>query len=327
MDIFQKIISFLTYAAILISVVEVYFKINKIWKRKHEKEVAESQSIVGLGMSSFVMIIWALDSFIKGNFEAIADNVIYFAEAVICIIIGTGFFVIEEKKKHKNFWAMIKSALRLERKEAGYLWKTLSGKLQAEKIVELLLLLAWIDDQFNKSEKEIIEKLATPWGIKITEDQLYNNPFSSFKKKSKRFETVKQLFREYLIENSSKDQILHIKNLFNELISSDGKISQHEEIIMGEIDGVIKEYLGESMPKFSIIIIPKQDNLRESIESIVKSVNPEINMKEREQNIDGGFGFIVDECYSQDYAEILAEEQRSQHNNLTIVKKGMINTL
>ena len=322
MEIFQKIISFLTYAAILIALVEVYFKINKIWKRKHEKEVADSQSIVGLSMSSLVLLVWGLDSILKGNYESIADNIIYFGEAIVCIIIGAGFFVVEKKRTQKNIWTMVKDALKLERKEAGYLLKTLSGQGQAEKIVDMLLMLAWIDDDFDKTEKELLKKFAAPWNIKISNEQLDNNPHSKNEEKSKRFELVKHNLREYLKETPPKEQIKNVQKLFRDLINADGKITKEEDIIIGELDGIIMEYLGEPMSKYSIIIIPQHDNHKAMVESILKSVNPEINIKEREKNIDGGFGFIIDECYSQDYAEILAEEQRSQHNIMTLVKKG-----
>jgi hypothetical protein len=322
MLILQKIVSLLTYGAILLAFIEVYFKVNKIWKRKHEKEVAASQSIVGLSMSSVVLMVWGLDSIMKGNYEAIADNIIYFGEALVCIIIGAGFFVAEKKKSQKNFWTMIKDALKLEKKEAGYLLKTFSGKGQAEKIVDMLLLLAWIDDDFDKSEKVLLIKFAEPWGIKITNEQLDTNPHKINEEKSKRFETIKQNLREYLKESPPKEQILDVKKLFNELINADGNISKEEDIIIGELHGIIMEYLGEPLPKYSIIIIPQHDKHREMVESILKSVDSEINIKEREKNIDGGFGFVVDECYSLDYAEILAEEQRSQHSIMTLVKKG-----
>jgi hypothetical protein len=325
MDIFQKIVGLLTYAAMIISVVEVYFKLNKIWKRKHEKEVAESQSIIGLTMSSVVLIVWGLDSLMKGNYSNIVDNIIYLGEAVICILIGAGFFVIDKKKKQKNIWSMVKSALRLEKTEAGYLWKVLTGKGLAEKIVDILLLIAWIDDEIDKSEKDLIIKYTLPWGIKISDEQFENNPHLNSENKSKIFETIKQYFHDYLKESPPKEHIMQVKKLFKNLISIDGKITKEEGIILDEIEGMIKEYFGEPMPKYTIIIIPQNDDLRVTVESIVKFVNPEINMKERERNIDGGFGFIVDECYSKDYAEILAEEQRSQHNNKTLVKKSMIN--
>jgi hypothetical protein len=323
MFVFQKIVSLLTYAAIQIAVVEVYFKINKLWKRKHEKEVADSQSIVGLSMSSIVLLVWGLDSAVKGNFEAIADNIVYLGEAIVCIIIGAGFFVIEKKKSHKNIWTMLKDALNLERKEASYLLKTLSGKGQAEKISNMLLLLAWIDDDFDITEKDLLLKFAQPWGIKLTNDQLDKNPHLINVEKSTRFETVKQKLRDYLKENPPKEQIQHVNKLFVDLINADGKITKEEDLIIGELDGIILEYLGEPMSKYSIIIIPQHDKHREAVETILKAVDPDINIMDREKNIDGGFGFIIDECYSHDYAEMLAEEQRNQHSIMTIVKKGM----
>ena len=47
MEIFKSFISAMAYASLGFSFAAAYLKINKIWKRKHILEVANSVSIVG----------------------------------------------------------------------------------------------------------------------------------------------------------------------------------------------------------------------------------------------------------------------------------------
>ncbi|MBM2816704.1 MAG: hypothetical protein HW421_3466 [Ignavibacteria bacterium] len=324
MSTFEKIIGIFTYAAIGIAIIEVYFKINKIWKRKHEKQVAESQSIVGLGMASLVLIVWMCNFIIKGDYEAIADNVVYLGEAAIYIVIGSGFFVAEKRKTQKGFWNMIKDALRVERKEASYLLKSITGKGQAEKIIKILHNIAWIDNDFDVKERDMIKDFAGLWGIKINDTEFNTNPHKESEERLVRYERVISSLKDYLEEKPTRDHSLQVKKLLYDIINADGVIEQEEDIIIGQLDGIILTYLNEPVPKFSVLVVPQNENHREIIETILKSVNPDMILSEKERYIDGGTGFVVSECYSQSFADIVAEEQRKTHNIMTVVKKEIV---
>ena len=275
MNTLSKIIEFLTYTAIIFAAVEVYLKINKIWKRKHDKEVAESQSILGLGIAAFVLVIWSLNFIIKGDFEAIADNMIYLFETFLLIIIGSGIFVSEKKRSKKSFWEMIKDSVRMERKEADYLLKTIAGKQTAEKIMKILQMMAWIDDDFDKKEKELIVDFAAGIGLK-TSDKHFENPHSPNELRSDRFKRIIKALEDYLSENPKKEEINGLRELLLNLIKADGKITTEEDVMMGELNSVILEIgLKQDVPKYLVIVIPQEESHRKLIESILKQMFPD----------------------------------------------------
>jgi hypothetical protein len=319
MPTFSKIIEFLTYTAIVFAAIEVYLKINKIWKRKHDKEVAESQSIIGLSLAAFVMIIWSLNFIVKGDFEAIADNFIYLFESIILIIIGSGMFVQAKRVTRKSFWELIKESIKLERKEANYLLKTLSGRQTAEKILKILQMLAFIDDDLHPKEKALILEFAGTVGIKL--DNKLENPHHPDEPKSARYDRVSTLLDEYLEEGPRVEEIKAFQELLQKLINADDEVTEEEDLMMGILNSqILEKGLHQDVPMFQVIVVPQDNSHIKLIESILSQISPGTDPKSREKHIDGGFGFIVAECRTQAFAELKAEEQRQNHQLMTIVK-------
>ena len=61
MEFFKALISILAYAALGFSATAAYLKINKIWKRKHNAEVANSVSIAGNVIGLIPMMAFGLN--------------------------------------------------------------------------------------------------------------------------------------------------------------------------------------------------------------------------------------------------------------------------
>ncbi len=323
MELFKSVINFLTGIAIFIAIINFYFKANKIWKRKHEKEVSASQSIVALSSEGVLYILWSISFILNRDWSALADNAIGLMESAFFIVIGSGLFIIEKNATKKSFWNMLKEALRVERKEATYLFNLISGKSQAEKIIKILREIAWIDNDFDKSEIELIRNHAINWNLRLNEKEFNTNPFLENNSESERFENIKFSLRDFLKDNPAKEQVNQLKKIFQELISADGKIDRNEDLIIGELDGIILEYLGEPVPIFNVIIIPQEEKHRIIIEDILKDIYPNIDISTKERKVDGGYGFVMQECYSQLYAELVADEERNQHKLMTIIQKDI----
>ena len=315
------VVNFLTTFAVLIALINLYLKVNKIWKRKHEKEVADSLSIVALTSEGILYLLWSTSFILSRDWNALADNAIGLVECGFYVIIGSGLFVIQKRASKKSFWQMVKDSLRLERKEAMYLLKTLSGKGQAIQIIKLLKALAWIDDDFNSKEIVLVRNFAKNWNIKLDEHDFINNINNINKSFNERFEIIKNDLKDYLAESPPKVQVKQLKDLFHKLITADGKIDKTEDLIIGELDGLILEYLGESVPLYNVIIIPQEEKHRIYIEKIIKEIDPNVDLKSIEIQIDGGFGFLVKKCYSRSYAELLANDERNIHKLMTIIKE------
>ena len=122
MDTFKLILERLIEVSLLLTGFQVYLRVNKIWKRKHEQEVADSQSIAGLILLITNCIIWILYYiFIETDTKSVIDTSLYLFESMIFIVISTGFFV--EGNSGLSLITLAKRAFKMERKEADYLIK------------------------------------------------------------------------------------------------------------------------------------------------------------------------------------------------------------
>ena len=116
------IILILTQVSVIFTTIQVYLRINKIWKRKHEREVADSQSIAGLLLLIANCILWILYYiWVEDDLLSVVDTSLYLIESAVFMLISTGLWV--KGKETRNLWQLIKIALKLERKEANYLLK------------------------------------------------------------------------------------------------------------------------------------------------------------------------------------------------------------
>ena len=327
MAVFEKIILVFTYLAIGIALIEVYLKINKIWKRKHDKQVAESQSVVALGLSVMVMLVWSANFIVKKDFEAISDNLIYLMESLVLIVIGSGFFVQAKRDSKKGLWRLIIDAIKQERGEASYLFKMMTGKGQAEQIITLLKQLAWVDGELAADEVKKIKEFADKTGVKINLKDFENeesNPHSKNESSDVRYVRIQETLKSYLLtQNPNREEALQLKQLLYEIINADGIIEEEEDRIIGELDGIILTHIKDPVPKFYVIVVPQQDEHRQKIEDTITRLNPDISLDEKKKDVDGGFGFVVAECYSQTFADYKAQQERENHHIMTVVRMEM----
>ncbi len=163
MDTFEKLIDAFIWISLLMSVVQVYLQTNKIWKRKHEKVVAESQSIAGLSLLILNCLIWLISYVMKNDIESIIDTSLIILQSTVFLLIGTGLWVRGERKK--GFWTLVKQALKIERKEANYLLKKFFKPQNAEIILDILHQVAMIDEDLDEREKNLIQFFALEWNI------------------------------------------------------------------------------------------------------------------------------------------------------------------
>ncbi|NEP03446.1 MAG: hypothetical protein F6K34_00575, partial [Okeania sp. SIO4D6] len=88
MEIFQKVISVLAFLSIGFSLAEVYLTMNPIWKRKHERVVAESQSVTGNLLSFTIGTIFAINSLFTKEYVSFIDNILFNGLAFFYILVG-----------------------------------------------------------------------------------------------------------------------------------------------------------------------------------------------------------------------------------------------
>lgn len=310
MELFKEIISFLVKAMIFVSLLQVYLRINKIWKRKHEREVADSQSIYGLALLFINCLVWILYyMFVEDDPKSAIDTSIILFETSAFLLVSTGLWV--KGQKRLGLMTVIKQALRLERKEADYLIKRFFKPQNAEVIINILHQLAMIDEELDEKEMEIIAAFAREWNIPYSVEKLNKERFVGTEKNYIR---LRSSVNDYLDREPPVEQVAQFKDIVNELIKADSKVTKEEELISSEILGMIADYLSKEKSRniYQVIIVPQ----REEQEEIIKELQPE---SQRIQTA-GGVAYSIGTYYSTKYAEMICKQNR-EHNLFTIVYK------
>ncbi len=307
MDNFETTIRVITYSTLLMSLIQLYLRANKIWKRKHEQEVAESQSIAGLSLLMLNCMIWFVYYIIESDIASLIDTGIIMAEAFLFLLISTGLWVKRAQKL--SFWKLVKQALKLESKEADYLIKRFFKPINAEKIIQMLHQLAMIDNELDPKEQAILESFAKEWNIDYYPEKLNKE---HTKISSQNYMRLRKSLEEYLKIDPPIEQVAQLRDMMNAIINADEKITKEEELISAELMGIISSYLEKEEKKemHHVLIVPQKPEH----ESLIRELMPEA-MK---INISGGIAYSVGAYYSQIYAEMICRQFR-QAKMFTIV--------
>ena len=210
---FISIILVLTQVSVIVTTVQVYLRINKIWKRKHEEEVAASQSIAGILLLVGNCVLWIFYYiWVETDMLSIVDTSLYLIESFVFLLISTGLWV--KGKSNRSLWQLAKSALKLERKESTYLLKKMFKPSNAEIIISILHQIAMIDDDLDPKEREIIEAFAKEWNINYSVDELNKNRKDG---DSYNFILLRDSMTKYLSTNPPKEQTLQMQSMIEAL--------------------------------------------------------------------------------------------------------------
>ncbi len=283
-----------------ITVVFIYLQINKIWKRKHELEVANSQSLTGLFifvMNCFLWVIYYI--FVEEDINSTIDTAIYIFQGSIFFLIGTGVFVRGQKRE--SLWILIKRALKLERKEADYLLKKWFKPQNAEAILNILHQIAMIDEEFDPKEQELILAFAKEWNIDYDWDKLekYRNA-----KKDNTYMKLRQSLVDYLTNEPPHEQVAQLKDMITTMIEADDKVTKEEEMISSELLPMIENYLAanKNIHEYRVLIVPQKPDQEITIKELIPTAE--------KIEASGGTAFSVGSYYSQKFAEMMCEQYR-----------------
>ncbi len=301
------------WLAALLSMVQIYFIINKLWKRKHERVVAESISISAMFISLIINTFFAITNLRVGGYAQLTGNMLWIIASTVSMIIGVGLFV--NANKGERFFSLLIRALNLERNEAGDLAKAFFQPSSADKIIDILSRLAMIDNDLDKKEKAYIQKFADDWHIDINWNEVEKYKDIS----GDRFNKLRESLNSYLKMSPPKDQVRHLIDVIVLLINADGKITREEAIMQEELGGLIREYIGDKVgvEVYKIAVVPRD----EQQEEVIAAHFPELT----KIKIAGGDAYISEDYYSEDYAEEISRQYRSLHVFSIVFKPGIIN--
>lgn len=298
----------LAYLAAILSFIQIYFIINKLWKRKHEKVVAESISISAMFISLIINGSFAFKNLHDGGIPQFAANILWIIASIISTIIGIGFFVAA--KKDQNIWTLLKQALNLERKEAGDLAKIFFQPSGAENIIEILGRMAMVDEDLDPREKDFIQGFADHWHIELDWDSIkkYLN------EEGDRYEKIKAAMRKYLETSPQKEQVQQLRDVFNLLVNIDEVVTEEEQMIMDELEGLIAQYIDQDieLESYRVAVVPQSQEQDDAVSKLLKDLQRE--------KVAGGYAYLSEPYYSERYAEIISGQYRAIHVFSVVIK-------
>lgn len=300
-SLFTYLINLFVQISIGITVIFIYLQINKIWKRKHEQEVADSQSLTGLFIYIMNCILWVIYyMFVEKDSKSVMDTSVYIFQGSLLFMIGTGIFVKRQRKE--GIWILIRRALKLERKEADYLLKKWFKPQNAEAILHILHQIAMIDEEFDPKEQDIIQIFAKEWNIDYDWEKLEKERRAS---KDNSYMRLRRSLEDYLFRQPPDEQVAQLKDMITTMIEADERVSEEEALISSELLPMIENHLksDKMVKEFKVLIVPQNPNQEAGIMALIPHAE--------KINTSGGEAFAIGNYYSHKYAEMMCEQYRN----------------
>jgi hypothetical protein len=300
MEFFKSFIGIMAYLSLGFTVAAAYLKINKIWKRKHNAEVADSVSIVGNVIYVIPLSFFALNYIFIAHWQGLIDSVIWIASGIVYILIGSRLWV--QSHRHKTFWTRLQEVLKLERSEVGDLAKSFFRPSGGEIILNILAHFAYIDRKLTVREKEFIQSFADTWHMKIDWNEhsrlaVDDQPVIFIKTREK--------VEHYLDTSPPVKQVSQLIDVLHVLSKIDESVSAQEKLMLEEVDGLLLSYLNASdaQARFAVVIAPQNDGQDSAIATLLPDV--------KKSEVAGGSGYMIGSYYSHDYADMICNQYRA----------------
>ena len=296
---YELVVNIMAIIAALLSFIQIYFIINKLWKRKHEQVVAESISISAMFISIFINGFFAIKNMGGGNIPQLSANLMWITASVISTIIGVGLYV--SSKRDRGFFHLLLEALNLERREAGDLAKVFFKPSGAAKIIEILGRVAMVDNDLDEKERDFIQGFADNWGIKMDWDGIQKYLDES----EQRFQELRRAMNSYLDTSPPNEQASQLMDVISLLVNVDGVLTEEEDLMLSELTGLIMKYLGKGsdVDIFKVAVVPQSEEQEKAVLDLLKDLNKE--------EIAGGWAFVSEAYYSERYAGIISAQYRA----------------
>lgn len=300
MEFLKSFISIMAYASLGFSIAAAYLKMNKIWKRKHIAEVANSVSVTGNIVDLIPLSIFALNYMMVMQWQGFLDSVIWIVAGIASVLIGAGVWVPENRRK--SFWAELKQSLRLEKSEVGHLASTLFRPSSADAVVRILTLFAYLDRELEPREKAYIEAFAENWHVDLDWDK--HRALVDLDRAASLIKTRDAVVR-YLKVSPPTEQVSQLIDLLTSLVKIDDAVSEEESLMLSEAQGLLSSYVekGENPAAFTVVIAPQNDEHDAALSTLLPNA--------RKVSVAGGAGYVVGTYHSHDFAEMIRDQYRA----------------
>ncbi|WP_202220739.1 hypothetical protein [Okeania sp. KiyG1] len=245
-------------------------------------------------------VILALNFLIDGQWQGLFSYVLFIGFAVMSILIGLKLWVEAERKK--GLWTLLKQAFQQDKEEAGNLAKSFLKPSGAKTIIKILGQIALIDEVLEPREKEFVQTFANNWNINFDWDELTSNRAGSNKVN---YVKLRQDFSDYLATSPPDKQVSQLKDVITALINVDEEVSEQEQLILGELNGLFSRYLDQhdNLEVYHVVVAPQSDRQEE----VIANSFPELSR----YSVGEGHAYNNGPFYSKQYAQIICEQYRS----------------
>ncbi|MEM7218296.1 MAG: hypothetical protein AAF515_08030 [Pseudomonadota bacterium] len=300
MDVFKSFISVMAYASLGFSLAAAYLKLNKIWKRKHIAEVANSVSIMGNVVDIIPLTFFALNFLLVAQWQGLIDSIIWIFAGALSVAIGSGMWVRNQPRK--SFWKRLKEALRLERSEVGHLATTLFRPSGAELILEIFLRFAYIDRELADRERALIEGFANSWKLDI--DWQAQAALAEEDRPTRLIETRRRV-EAYVQTSPAPEQVAELMDILDALVAADDEVAEEEALLLDEVKGLLNTCIDDAAAGggIQVVIAPQNPEQDSAIATMLPGVE--------KIAIAGGSGYLVGEYYSRSYAGVIRDQYRT----------------
>ena len=306
MSTFDQIITGAALLGLAVSIVISYLKVNKLWARRHIKEVAESISVAAALLSLLTTVPFMIKFlFIDQDYVAAGKFVLSLAVFVVFFLVGIGLWVKRDEKL--GLWKMLRRALATERGELTYLIHSFARPREASAILRILRLVSMVDKNLDEREKEMLESVALPWGIHPDDLAAENDGAGSD------ISTVQQAFADYLSMKPPANQVEKVLDLVKFMVHADRKVTREEHLILAEVGGAVSAYLTDSSKApdvYEVLLVPQNDEQLGKMQAEVTDAS----LHERA----GGRAVVAGSYFSEPFARAICLRFRQKHFFCTV---------
>ncbi len=297
---FDQIITSLAVFGLAISAVIAYLKINKLWARRHIKEVAESVSVAAALLSLFTTLPFLIKFVvIDQDYVAAAKFILSLLVFAVFFLVGIGLWV--RSAEPRGFWSAIRYALMTEQKELTSLLHTLAQPREARSIVRILQLVSTVDSELDQREAALLDSVAQPLGVSVHD--LVPQPGN----RNATVAEVREAFLEYLELKPVGHQVSKTYDLVRFMARADKRISDEENLILDELALVVQDYLSAEsaqVTSFEVLVVPQASEQKLRIESEL----PQARLMAKA----GGYAYVAGSYYSRAFATEVCRQYREK---------------
>ena len=293
----EQLVHWLAYGSLAIGALSAYLHLNKLWSRKHIKEVAESISISGTLLEALPTMIFGLYFLTRQDPVGVIDSLIWLVAAVGFIMIGSGYWV--KGQRREGILRLAWRSLRSERGEVGNLVLSVFHHESNQELVTLLHRFAEVDGEVSEQEANLVNEFATKMSL-----DLHIEPGAVDANRTSRLLNTRQALHAYLGKSPPNTQVEQLEHLLHKLISADGADHKDEMSSFEELKSAIGEYLSDESAElpFRVMLAPQSEEQVMRINGLLNSADLHAGC--------GGRGVTVGEFHTRDFADTVCREYR-----------------